>query len=298
MSDERHPKKSFGQFMVLQVIRLVRRFFYNTPVHRSHLVNILYERIFHMFFKQPLVQVSFENLTFKIPSREITILPSLLNGCYETYEIELLKGILSPGMTFVDVGANIGLFTVIGSRLVGEYGNVWAFEPESENFRLLTENLCLNGSTNVHAQMLAVGNRRESVVLHLEKNSIGTHSLLRRHGSDGEQVPVDAVTLDDWFVDIPGEVDLMKIDVEGYEPFVLEGCQGLLRRTRYVLFEYNRLDVVTNNGIRHLLDQLRGFPYLYGIRERGRSLVPFSEHEFFNTNYINILASKSAVQVQ
>ena len=138
MGDESLPKQSFGESLLLQVIRVLRKLFYNTPIHRSHLLNLFYERIFHMFFKDPLVQVSFESFDFKIPSRDITILPSLLNGCYETYEIQLLKDILLAGMTFIDVGANIGLYTLIGSRLVGEFGNVWAFEPEPENFRLFT----------------------------------------------------------------------------------------------------------------------------------------------------------------
>lgn len=296
MSNEYDPNQTFKKKFVLIIIRIARRLFYNTPVHRSKVINVIYEKVFHAAFKEGLVQVTLDDLTFKIPSQDITILPSLLNGCYEQFEIALLKRMLRTGMTFVDVGANVGLYTVIASRLVGESGKVYAFEPEPKNFHLLKENLSSNNSTNVQVQMLAVGNQNGHMTLHLEKNSVGTHSLINKHGIEGEQIMVDTIKLDDWFANVTEEIDLLKIDVEGYEPFVLEGSQSLLHRTRYVVFEYNKSDVITNNGIRHLLDQLRDFPYLYGIDEKHQSLMPFTESDFSSTNYINILASKSKIR--
>src|ERR1017187_7387482 len=74
---------------------------------------------------------------------------SVLHDQYEPETKILLSNIIRPGMTFLDVGAHVGHYTLLAARLVGPTGHVYAFEPEPENYAILTKNIALNGYTNV-----------------------------------------------------------------------------------------------------------------------------------------------------
>lgn len=88
---------------------------------------------------------------------------------------------------------------------------------------------------------------------------------------------------------------MLKIDVEGYEPFVLKGAERLLNRVDLVLFEYNRNDGKTNFGIANMVRLLHDFGYIYGIDERTGKIGAFTLPDFDRTNYINIVAAKRAL---
>ncbi len=77
--------------------------------------------------------------TLELATREI----------YEPLETQLLLKRLKPGQTFVDIGANIGYYTLLAARQVGPAGRVYAFEPDEENFKLLQKNTEINGYSNV-----------------------------------------------------------------------------------------------------------------------------------------------------
>ena len=281
----------------LFIIRMVRARFYNTPIHRLRLTNVLYEKLFHIAYpKTEVIRLTHEHSIFNVPARDITMLPSLLNGSYETSEFLLVKRALHPGMTFVDVGANIGLYTVLAAKLVGNTGRVYAFEPEPGNYALLQQNLVLNEVRNVIVENLACGSDNTEQSLMIAKNSIGTHSLLKRpKNSVQKQITVHVIRLDDYFEGIRGQIGALKIDVEGYEPFVLKGAERLLARVDLLLFEYAKNDVQSNFGITNMVRLLRGFPYIYGINERTGDIRSFALPDFERTKYTNIVAAKVAL---
>ena len=182
--------------------------------------------------------MEYEGAKFAIPTSDITILPSLLNNDYEKLEFQLIKALVQPGMTFVDVGANIGIHSVIASRLIGEKGYVYSFEPEPTNFALLKANLLRNGCTNVTAVNVAVGDKRSKLKLYIESGSIGTHSLLPKNTTAKNAIEVNVIPLDEYF---KGKtVDILKVDVEGFESQVLDGAKEVLRQAQCVFFEYNQ----------------------------------------------------------
>ena len=286
--------------IALFLIRVARAALYNTPIHRIPLVTNIYERLFHFAFsRDELVRVSCHGMQLEIPGKDITILPSLLNQTYEVYELELLEQLLLPGMTFIDVGANIGIYTSIAARLIEPIGIAYSFEPVPENFEILKRNLAKNNLTNVVTEQVAIGDRIGRSVLYLDDNSIGTHSLLRRRPSyrQDQEVDVSVTTLDAYFSSkMPIIIDLLKIDVEGYEPFALEGATILLRRTNKILIEYNRLAIESTYGIVPFIELLADFPWLYGINERSKSLSRFSRSDFFSKTYLNLLVSKTEMR--
>lgn len=153
-------------------------------------------------------------------------------GSYEPSKQRSLARQVQPGMKVFDIGANAGFYTLAFSRLVGEGGHVWAFEPLAENVHNLLRHIELNGLRNVTVMQAAVADRAGFVEFQVaESNSMGSIT----GAATGYKVP--AVSLDDLIdrgvVPLP---DLIKMDVEGAESRVLEGAKGLLRARTTVLF--------------------------------------------------------------
>lgn len=286
--------------LVLALIRMARRLFYNTPVHRLKAVNWLYERLFHAAFRRgDVLRVDFRGAGFFLPTDDITIMPTVLSGDYERLEFDLLRRLVRNGMTFADVGANIGLHSVLASRAVGEEGHVFAFEPEARNHALLIRNLEANGCTNVTVMQAAVGEHSGTMPLYLAPGgSIGTHSLLgssRDAEPAREEVPV--IRLDEYFKTAGRRLDVLKVDVEGYEGFVLRGAKRLLADVELLFVEYNRDSLEATCGIDDFAELVGTFKFLYRLDERSSELVNLSWADLRGRRYANLIASRTPIAV-
>jgi len=172
--------------------------------------------------------VPVNGLVFHVDPEDQCIAKFLLeDGVWEPAETALLLEQLAPGDTVVDVGANIGWYTVLASRAVGEDGLVIAFEPDPTNFELLRRNVEANGCHNVRLERKALSNERGTIELFLHNRNKGMHSALAFQTPDGS-IEVEAIPLDDYLADVPRPIDFVKIDVEGAEGMVLEGMRETL----------------------------------------------------------------------
>jgi FkbM family methyltransferase len=161
----------------------------------------------------------------------------LLSCHQEPLEYEWFSDILHEGSIFVDVGANVGGYSVrackIGARVI-------AVEPDPDNYHVLKLNLEHNQCTSVNVLNIAAGMREEVRELYEDnRGAPAGFSLLQAKGSGKIKCSVKVKPLD---VTIPQllnneRVDLLKIDVEGVEPEVIKGALDLLKRTRYVIVE-------------------------------------------------------------
>lgn len=158
-------------------------------------------------------------------------------GLYEPEDTALVRSLLAPGDTFVDVGAHIGWFTTIASRRVGDAGRVTAFEPYAANAAALRGNLDRNNCRNVTVLETALGSEPGRLTLARARGDSGGVTALDWARDGKIEAPMAA--LDDLTGDL-GEVALIKIDVEGWEAHVLRGAPATLARTRRVLIEMNR----------------------------------------------------------
>ena len=153
----------------------------------------------------------------------------LSGGQWEEAETRLFSSIVKEGMTVVDVGANVGYYTLLAARLVGEKGKVFAFEPSPDNFALLKQNVTENGYKNVILVPKAVSDKTATARLMIDRASSGGHSLSAFRDSV-DSVEVETVSLDEYFAVRSERVDVLKIDAEGAEMAILEGMHGLLKR--------------------------------------------------------------------
>lgn len=150
------------------------------------------------------------------------------HGVFEPDTQRFLHCACRPGYTVVDVGANIGVYTVQMSRLVGKDGHVYAFEPTAVFYEQLQQNLRLNECRNVTCEKLIVSNSDapQQITATDQTASINLYS------QQGTTETVASVTLDQYFADHEGRLDVLKIDVDGWDYHVLEGAGKTLSRFR------------------------------------------------------------------
>ena len=152
-----------------------------------------------------------------------------LEGTYEGYLLDMVHQLMLTGANCLDIGANIGLYSLELSGAVGPSGRVFAFEPERHNHELLTTNLRLNGATNVEAVKTVVGDRNGQVCLARHPDNFGDHHVVDRESNWAEEVPVE--TIDAFCAKrVIDNIAFAKIDVQGYEPFVLSGMAETVRK--------------------------------------------------------------------
>lgn len=149
----------------------------------------------------------------------------------------LCEALLRPGDTAVDIGANLGAVTLAMGKRVGVRGQVVAFEPIPRTASFLQRSIAANSSLPITLIPSAVGDSDGYVTMHISLDHSGRSSVVRG-GDDAQKVLVPAVEASGALTSL-GPIRLVKIDVEGYEPFVLRGMRRVLRENppAFILFE-------------------------------------------------------------
>lgn len=182
---------------------------------------------------------------------------------FTTYlSIELLKA--RPG-GFIDIGGNVGWYSVVVGKAAGPGCPVHVFEPEPANFRILQQNITANGLTHVTAENMALSDRETTLSLFQATENLGDHRLWEDAGENRARVTVRAMPLDGYFGDTIPDVSLVKIDVQGAELDVLRGMRRVLDANAehfVMLIEYWPDGMLKYSGS---LDEFAAFLERYGL---------------------------------
>ena len=188
--------------------------------------------------------IPFEGIKLKTNGNDVIITAGLMNGNFEPFTIHIFHALVREALAtmeeescfFVDVGANIGVFAVTAAAIDSRL-KVFAFEPNPISYQLLADNIELNKLTNVTPMNTAIGEGSGMASLDISSHSAGLYSI---HGTGSKRMEVPLVSLDDFFATRGIWPRLFKADVEGYEPLVLRGMQGLLARSPLqIILEFN-----------------------------------------------------------
>lgn len=148
----------------------------------------------------------------------------ILTGDFEPSTTDLMKRLVKEGMHVFDLGANIGWFTLLLSKLVGDVGHVYAFEPDPYLFGILKENMELNNLHNVSAYPLAVSNKSGKAKLSLNLTQDGDNRIESSMMTENT-IEIETITLDEFCDENKVKMDFIKMDVQGSEPKVFEGMK-------------------------------------------------------------------------
>lgn len=149
-------------------------------------------------------------------------------GVWEPFETSLVLGLLRPGDVCVDVGANIGYFSVLAASVVGAQGAVFAFEPDPDNYRLLCANAELNGMQHcITAVAAALSDVAGEGQLFLSADNLGDHQV---YAGDNQRnsVPIALIRGSQYLAERLQRLDLLKVDTQGAEFQVMSGLLPLL----------------------------------------------------------------------
>lgn len=158
-------------------------------------------------------------------------------GFYEKESILTWEHLVKPDWVVVDIGANIGYYTLIAANRA-KNGSVHSFEPVTENYNLLKQNIRLNHLENVFANNAGVSNKQsfEAYYISTDENK-GMSGLKPAENFSGISEEKETITLDDYAVKNNLErIDLIKIDIEGNELNTLKGMQKVLERDKPIIF--------------------------------------------------------------
>lgn len=153
---------------------------------------------------------------------------------FEENEIAFLKKYLKPGDTFFDVGANIGLFSLNATDLIKPNGKIFAFEPTPETFKRLESNISLNHIENIKPINIGISDHEGKLNFNISNSGYDAWNSFAKIDKleNGSSIEVNVKSLDQFIrenaVDLPS---LIKIDVEGWEKFVILGAQHLLNQS-------------------------------------------------------------------
>lgn len=215
----------------------------------------------------------------------------LFKNKQDAFEIELLKKHIKQNDTVLDIGANIGFYATILSDIVGEKGLVHCFEPDSKNFEHLKKTTA--NFKNIKINNKAVGPKTEKLKIYTSKNLNVDHRTYKPEEYDKE-IEIDAVSIDDHLASNP-KVDLIKMDIQGFEMQAIQGMQTILDKNKDIklisefwpyglkkagssLTEY--FNFLVNKGFTCYLLEKNSLEKL--SIDKVRSLEPLGEEHYFN----------------
>lgn len=195
-------------------------------------------------------------------------------GVYEPIETQVVRACVAEGDIAFDVGANIGWYTTLLSRLVGPRGTVHAFEPMTQTYQVLTGNCRLNNCQNVVLNNIALGDRDGSVTMHyFPDEACGNASMVRTSTASSIQSTCDLTTLDAFVLKHRvSRCDFIKCDAEGAEMAFMKGaCRTLSLFEPSMLIELNaHIFAMAGYSSADLLRKIRDCgPYRFFSVDRG-----------------------------
>ena len=171
------------------------------------------------------------------------------NLVYEPEETALVKQTIQSDMRIIDIGANIGYYTTLFSKLATN-GTVYAFEPDESNFRLLEKNCSLNELNNVELFNYAVGHEVCSRELFLSEHNMGDHRLYPIEESRSFSL-VKMITIDQ-FLKSKKPFDFIKMDIQGFEMNALQGMNGRITQDAPILLLEVWPEALLKNNVKPL----------------------------------------------
>lgn len=243
----------------------------------------------------------FDHFVLALNQADPVVSGSLTLGLYEPFESELFARQIASGNMVFDVGANVGYYTALAALAAGPGGRVVAFEPEPTNFATLTRTVARNGFNNVTACQMAIADRSGTGQLYLSTRNGGDHRLYST-ASYERSLGVATTTLDEALAQHHlAHVDVLKMDIQGFEGLALRGAEQLLAHRPLKLFLEFYPEGLRHTGVEPavFLNDLarRGFT-LHELDEVGRRLIPIINIEAFvakhvGSRYSNIYAERT-----
>ena len=234
----------------------------------------------------------FKNL--KIELFEESALSKDIYKGFENAELSFTHNVLQKGDIYIDIGANIGVFSLVAADKVSATGKVFAFEPAPRTYEKLKKNILINNMTQIEAINLGLSNEKQSLDFYVSETGHDAWNSLVKNEEYGvvNNIKIPVSTLDDELRSVEKEkVKMIKIDVEGWEKFVLLGAEKFLKEYSPILMvEFTEVNTF-NAGyfVQEIYDLLEAWGYKW-YKISGEDLIP--DPKRLHYPYNNLIAKK------
>jgi len=214
---------------------------------------------------QNKIVATVDGITYELDLRELIDSTIYYEGAWEPDTVAALRRLIKPGQTVLDIGANMGCHTLRMAQLVGETGQVVAFEPMSAAYGKLARNIQLNPFSNIVAEKTGLSSSDGEIEI-----AFATSWRLDLKPDHARAERVSLMTLDGYVTAHPGlfsRLDCIKLDVDGFEEAVLHGARDTLLRYRPVILMEMGSDSM--GAVRYL--QVQDYSFL---TESGAEILP------------------------
>ena len=237
------------KLILFKILKIISNFLRNTKLHRIiPFRGEIYDFLFKKFWSGgDVLEIQgskmYINVKEKDPNMRKTFQAYVSGLIHEEATTNLFKKAVREKDIIVDLGANIGYFTLLAARLTGKEGKVYSFEPEPKNYSYLIKNIKLNNYDNVLAMQEAVSDKNGRIKLYICEHDTGHHTINQYGGiknykpnTDNKEIfiEIDTVTLDDFLRDKEKTVDVIKMDIEGAEMLALSGMEQTIKQNQNI----------------------------------------------------------------
>jgi len=188
-------------------------------------------------------------------------------------------------MTFIDLGANVGLYTALAAAIVGPTGKVFAFEPDKENFGFLEKTVARNGFLNTECYQVAISDRNGEGKLYHSEENLGDHRIYDSEDGRGS-TSIELTTLDHFVLTHNiARVDFIKMDIQGAEELAMRGMENVLKNNPHlqIFSEFWPLGISRTGGspVAFLTALKRHGFSIFEINRTGCDLLPVTDIDAF-----------------
>lgn len=221
----------FSKIIVIIYLYLMKQFL-GTRLYRYRIIKLIHDYVVTLLYQKDTIEIN----NYKMVSESGNI---FLTAVANNFEICFCKEKIQRDINVIDIGANVGYYTLHLATLVGNKGKVFAFEPDPLNFSILEKNIHLNNFKNIILVNKAVSNSSSKTILFQNSFNAGGHSIIKTENAD-KKIIVETITLDEYFKNFSNKIDLVKIDVEGAEYQVITGALNFFKKFKptYLIIEF------------------------------------------------------------
>lgn len=217
---------------------------------------------------------------------------------YDGYEIDeqlFIAKILRKGDYVVDIGASIGLYSLIAAKLVGEKGRVISFEPTPETYNRFTKNIEINSFKNIDIRNIALSNIQGEFPLNISENGFDAWNSFAITDKEKLQYKVQvSVSLLDNELNLieKSKIKFVKIDAEGWEKYIIEGgIKYFIEYNPIVMVEFTESNTIAAGYyVQEIYDLMSGLGYMWYRFENGKLLIEEKKDKY---PYANLIAIKN-----
>ena len=252
--------------------------------------------------KNPVVRTIYRTKMYLNPKDNVISKYLYVYKCWEPQETEYFKKIILEGMHVIDIGANIGYFSILFSKWVGDKGKVFAFEPEPENYSILVKNIQANNCNNIIPIKKAVSNKEGTLILFQSEENKGDHRIfdaeILPEDKNRNKIEIESIKLDS-FILSEQKIDFIKMDIQGSEMLALEGMMQILSRNHkmYLFTEFWPYAIErSGRSPKEYLEILRLLSFKISTLDKDEK-IPTSSKDFddedFRSRQINLICEKN-----